>query len=212
MSVIGTILTLALIAGLFYLAREKGADTSKALWIPLLWLLIVASRPVSMWLHINREITLEDRYTEGSPLDATYYAMLLVAGLLTLNRRWARIKGFLQANLPILLFFFYCGLSIVWADAPAIAAKRWIKAVGDLVMVLVVLTDPNPALAIRRIFERMGFVLLPLSILFIWFLPSMGTSYDQIDWALRPCSADWARCGRFWAFSRFVRRPTAFDC
>ncbi len=181
MSVIGTILTLALIAGLFYLAREKGADTSKALWIPLLWLLIVASRPVSMWLHINREITLEDRYTEGSPLDATYYAMLLVAGLLTLNRRWARIKGFLQANLPILLFFFYCGLSIVWADAPAIAAKRWIKAVGDLVMVLVVLTDPNPALAIRRIFERMGFVLLPLSILFIWFLPSMGTSYDQID-------------------------------
>jgi len=42
MTVVGTILTLALIAGLFYLAHEKGADSSKALWIPLLWLLIVA--------------------------------------------------------------------------------------------------------------------------------------------------------------------------
>jgi exopolysaccharide production protein ExoQ len=151
------------------------------LWIPLLWLLIVSSRPVSMWLHINREVSLEDRYTEGSPLDAAYYAILLVAGLLTLNRRWVRVKGFLLANLPILLFFIYCGLSIMWADSPAIAAKRWVKAVGDLVMILVVLTDPYPALAIRRVFEWVGFVLLPLSILFIVFIPSMGSSYDPVD-------------------------------
>ena len=181
MSVIGTILALALIAGLFYLAHEKGAETSKALWIPLMWLLIIASRPVSMWLQVNREVTLTDRFTEGSPLDATYYALLLVAGLLTLNRRWIRVKGFLLANLPIVLFFFYCGLSVMWADSPGVAVKRWIKAVGDLVMILVVLTDPNPSLAIRRIFERVGFVLLPLSILFIVFLPSMGSSYDPLD-------------------------------
>ena len=181
MSVIGIILTLALIAGLFYFAHEKEAITSKALWIPLLWLLVISSRPVSMWLHVNREITLEDRYTEGSPLDATFYALLLAAGLWVLNRRWLRMKGFLQANLPILLFFFYCALSVMWADSPPVAIKRWIKAIGDLVMVLVVLTDPNPSLAIRRIFERVGFVLLPLSILFIVFLPSMGSSYDPID-------------------------------
>ena len=180
MSVIGIILTLALIGALFYLAHEKSDATSKALWIPLLWLLIVSSRPVSMWLHVNREITLEDRYTEGSPLDATYYAVLIVAGLYTLNRRWARMRGFLQANLAVLLFFFYCGLSVMWADSSLVATKRWIKAVGDLVMVLLVLTDPNPGLAIRRIFERVGFVLLPLSILFIVFLPSMGSSYDPI--------------------------------
>ena len=181
MSVIGIILTLATIAGLFYFAHEEEAETSKALWIPLLWLLIISSRPVSMWLHASREITLEDQYTEGSPLDATFYALLLLAGLFVLNRRWVRMKGFLQANLPILLFFLYCGLSVMWADSPAIAIKRWIKAIGDLVMVFVVLTDPNPRLAIRRIFERVGFVLLPLSILFIVFLPSMGSSYDPID-------------------------------
>lgn len=181
MSIIGIILTVALIAALFYFAHEKSAVTSKALWIPLLWLLIISSRPVSMWLHVNREVTLEDRYTEGSPLDATYYAVLLVAGVYVLNRRWVQMKGYLQANLPVLLFFFYCGLSVMWADSPPVAIKRWIKAIGDLVMMLVVLTDPNPALAMRRIFERVGFVLLPLSILFIVFLPSMGSSYDPID-------------------------------
>jgi exopolysaccharide production protein ExoQ len=81
----------------------------------------------------------------------------------------------------VLLFFFYCGLSIVWADSPMIAFKRWVKAVGDLAMVLVILTDPRPALAIRRVFERVGFVLLPLSALFILFFPSMGSSYDPLD-------------------------------
>ena len=181
MSAVAAFLTIALIAGLFYLEREKGERTSHALWIPVAWLMIVSSRPVSMWLHINREVTLEDRYTEGSPLDAAYYGVLVVFAVLILNRRWVRVKGFLQANLPILLFFFYCGLSIVWADSPAIAMKRWIKAVGDLAMVLVVLTDPRPALAIRRLFERVGFVLLPLSVLFILFFPSMGSSYDPVD-------------------------------
>jgi exopolysaccharide production protein ExoQ len=181
MSAIATILTLALIAGLFYLNREKGEYTSKALWIPVFWLLIVSSRPVTGWLNINREITLEDRFTEASPVDAAYYGLLVVASLLILNRRWVRVRGFVQANLPILLFFFYCGLSIVWADSPAIAMKRWIKAVGDVAMVLVVLTDPNPGLAIRRVFERVGFVLLPLSILFIKYFPSMGSIYDPFD-------------------------------
>jgi exopolysaccharide production protein ExoQ len=181
MSAIAAILTLALIAGLFYLSREKGECTSKALWVPVLWLLIVSSRPVSMWLHLSREVTLEDRYTEGSPLDAAYYALLLVAAVLTLNRRWVRTKDFLQANLPILLFFFYCALSVMWADSPGVAVKRWVKAVGDLAMVLVVLTDPNPSLAVRRVFERVGFVLLPLSVLFIYFFPSMGSSYDPVD-------------------------------
>ncbi|KAA6457875.1 O-antigen ligase family protein [Acidobacteria bacterium AB60] len=181
MTILGIALVSALIGALFYFAREKGQTTSKALWIPLLWILIISSRPVSMWLHVNREITLEDRYTEGSPLDATYYAVLLIAGLLVLNRRWARVKPFLQANLPVLLFFLYCGLSVMWADSPAIAIKRWVKAIGDLVMILVMLTDPHPSLAIRRMFERVGFVLLPLSILFIFFIPSMGSSYDPID-------------------------------
>lgn len=181
MSAVAAVLTLALIAGLFYLEKEKGERTSAGLWIPIAWLLIVSSRPVSMWLHINREITLEDRYTEGSPLDAAYYAVLLVLAVLTLNRRWVRVKPFLQANLPVLLFFFYCGLSIAWADSPGVAVKRWVKAVGDLSMILLVLTDPRPALAIRRLFERVGFVLLPLSVLFILFFPSMGSSYDPVD-------------------------------
>lgn len=181
MSLVATILTVALIASLFYLDREKGVRTSKALWIPVLWLLIVSSRPVSMWLHVNRGVTLSDQYTEGSPVDATVFGILILGAALTLNRRVAQVRAYLEANWAILLFFGYCGLSIAWADEPPISLKRWIKAVGDFLMILVVLTDDQPALAIRRVFARVGFILLPLSVLFIWFIPSIGSAYDPTD-------------------------------
>jgi len=72
----------------------------------------------------------------------------------------------LRANGPILLFFFYTALSIVWSDYPDVAFKRWIKGVGDIVMVLIVLTDPNRLTAFKRLLARVGFLLLPFSILF----------------------------------------------
>lgn len=181
MKVLATIIAAGLIAALFYLVREKHQRTSWALWIPVTWLLIVSSRPVSMWLHINREVTLSDRYTEGSPLDAAVYGLLILAAGLVLNRRAAQIKQFLRVNLPVILFFAYCVTSVAWSDDPAIAIKRCVKAVGDVLMVLVVLTDPEPAPAIRRMFARVGFVLLPLSVLFIKYYPSMGTAYNATD-------------------------------
>jgi hypothetical protein len=176
MSIVATFLTLGLIAWLFYLDREPDQFTSPALWVPALWMAIISSRPISMWLHINRELSMEDRYTEGSPLDAGFYAILIAIAALTLNRRWPRVKQFLQSNLPVILFFVYCLLSVMWSDAPPIALKRWVKAIGDVLMVLVILTDPNPRLAMKRIFTRCGFVLLPLSFLFIFGIPSIGTN------------------------------------
>jgi hypothetical protein len=41
------------IAGLFYLDRDNSIRTSKALWLPVIWLWIVGSRPVSAWLGLS---------------------------------------------------------------------------------------------------------------------------------------------------------------
>ena len=85
----------------------------------------------------------------------------------------------LRLNKPILLYFAYCAVSILWSDYPDVAFKRWIKAVGDLVMVLVVLTEPDPAEAVKRLFTRVGFVLLPISILFVKYYPEWGRDYHR---------------------------------
>jgi len=178
---IGTIVCVASIAWLFFMDRDAGARPSKALWIPTAWLLINGSRAVSTWLHMTPAVSLAQQYTEGSPIDAVIYGVLIVAGALVLNFRSRQVRQFLRDNLPLLLFFSYCALSIVWSDHSFIAFKRWSKSVGDLVMVIVVLTDPYPLAAIKRLFTRAAFVLLPLSVLFIKCYPDLGSAYSPED-------------------------------
>jgi exopolysaccharide production protein ExoQ len=181
MTLIGTILVLGIVCGLFYLVRDNQASTSRALWIPTLWFWIVFSRPVTMWLHFDRNVTLQNQYVEGSPVDATFYGLLILASLVVVNLRGRAFRNFLQLNFAILLYFFYCAVSVAWSDAPGIALKRWIKAAGEMIVILVVLTDPSPTAALKRLFTRLSFVLIPLSALFIYVIPSLGSSYDPID-------------------------------
>lgn len=104
---------------------------------------------------------------------------MLVIGVGVLVRRSSKVSELLRSNIPVLLFFLYCGLSIVWSDFPAVAAKRWLRAVGDIVMVLVILTELNWLVAIRRVFSRIAIVSIPLSILFIRYYPELGRAYSR---------------------------------
>jgi O-antigen ligase len=53
-----------------------------------------------------------------------------------------------------------------------------IKAVGDFVIVLVVLSDAEPVAAFQRVLKRMTYVLIPLSVLFIKYYPNLGVQWS----------------------------------
>src|SRR5712691_1045106 len=162
-----------LILALFLLDRDRKSQVSSAVWIPVAWLSISASRTVGEWFGTVHATRLE-QLREGSPLDALIFSGLLAAGLIVLIARRRRVRTFLRGNGPLLIFFAYCLVSVLWSDYPLGAFKRWTKALGDLVMVLVVLTDPEPTGALKRLLARPGFVLLPLSILLIKYYPNLG--------------------------------------
>lgn len=166
------------ILGLLWLDRDKESRTSSALWIPVVWLWIVGSRPVSVWLQIAPPQSASDQYIEGSPLDRLVFAVLIVAGLVVLACRGGRVARLLRANWPIVLFFIYCATSTIWSDFPGVAFRRWVKSLGDLVLILVVLTDGEPLAAVKRVLSRVGFVLLPVSVLLIKYYPSLGRTYS----------------------------------
>jgi O-antigen ligase len=79
---------------------------------------------------------------------------------------------------PILLFFGYCLVSAIWSDYPDVSAKRWVKDLGDLLMVMVMLTDPNPLAALKRLLTRVGLLLATFSILFVKYFPTLGRNYS----------------------------------
>ena len=174
---IATIIFALGILGLFRLDRDWNSRVSPAFWIPVVWLSISASRMVSQWFGGVGPLASPDVLEEGSPLDAFIFASLLAAGVVVLLGRRERAGELLRANGPLFVFFFYCAVSFLWSDYPFVALKRWTKAVGDLVMVLVILTDPEPTAALKRFLASSGFLLIPLSILLIGYYPGVGWNY-----------------------------------
>jgi exopolysaccharide production protein ExoQ len=179
--VVATFICCAGIIGLFYLDRDHKARTSPALWITSAWFLLACSRSVSRWLELaqNGGGSITEQLSEGSPADMAVLTALLFLGLIVLWKRRERVARSLRHSGPILLFFSYCLISLVWSDFPAVAFKRWNKAIGDWVMILIVWTDPQPIFALKRLVARATYTLIPLSILFIKYYPSLGRGYGR---------------------------------
>jgi exopolysaccharide production protein ExoQ len=170
------------IAGLFYLDRDSSARPSKALWLPVIWLAINGSRPVSAWLGMSPPPTIPGQLPQTSLLDQAVAGSLMLLAAIVLIRRGSDVAGLLKASWPILLYFSFALVSLSWSDFPAWGFKRWTRALGDVVMALIIVTDAHPAAALRRLYSRAGFILLPLSLLFIKYYPNLGTATDPFGW------------------------------
>jgi exopolysaccharide production protein ExoQ len=163
---------------LFALDRQPKGQTSKALWIPVIWLLIAGSRNPGEWLQMQGPSGQGGRYMEGNPVDRAILAALMAIGLIVLFRRSRQVTALLSTNAPVLLFFSYCAISCAWSDFPDVAFKRWFRGMGDVIMVLVILTEADWVAGLKRVLTRVGFVLLPLSVLLIRYYPALGRGYS----------------------------------
>jgi O-antigen ligase len=142
-------------------------------------MVLAGSRSMSMWLQMAGSAVEEN--VEGNPLDRLVFSGLLAMALGVLFARGRKATTAWTINGPLLVFFFYCAISTVWSDFPGIALKRWIKAIGDPVMIMIVLTDPNRAEAMKRFFARTAFFFMPVSILLIKYYPHLGLSFSRAD-------------------------------
>jgi O-antigen ligase len=181
MQLIAIILIVPAMLWLLNLNREAEENPSRALWIPLVWMLIAGSRSVSSWFTSSDNVPLEQRYAEGTPLDAAIFAFLILCALFILNRRARGIDRFFRANRALLIFFAYCAVSMAWSESPLIAVKHYVKLCGDLLMALVVLTEADPRAALHSVLSRAALILLPLSVLLILGFPELGSSFNLSD-------------------------------
>ena len=158
-------------------ARER-PNVTGALWIPLVWILIISSRFTSEWLNLFGLHFGAASLEEGSPLDASVYFALIAAGLYILRKRRVQLSEIIRNNQWLAIFFVYCFLAIFWSDFPFVAFKRWIKVLGHPIMALIVLTEPDPVDAVTRLMKRCAYVVVPISILFIKYYPQWGRGFS----------------------------------
>lgn len=121
-----------------------------------------------------------DDYAEGSPVDRAVFFSLIAAAVYVLSQRKIDWRRLLVQNKWIALYFLFCLSSIAWTDEPFVLFKRWVKDLGNPIMVLVILSEDRPYLAVGVILRRLAFLLLPLSVLFIRYYPELGRGY-RID-------------------------------
>ena len=168
---------LAFIVYLFRTDLKRPDGPTHAIWVPLIWMFLAGSRYVSSWLGLTPGMTDASQYSDGSPVDRLVFLGLIIAGIVILARReidWARIA---HLNTIIVLYLLYCLSSAAWSEEPSILVRRWIKDLGTPIMALVVLTEPRPYEALAALLRRFTFLVLPLSFLFVRYLPDLAREY-----------------------------------
>ena len=71
---LATLICIAFIAYMMRMDMKKKIEgVSKAVWIPLFWMLIAGSRYVSRWIHLGSPVAALEASQEGSPLDRAIF-------------------------------------------------------------------------------------------------------------------------------------------
>jgi len=174
---VALILWLILLVGLLRYDPAKEPGTSRALWVPLLWLFIAGSRLPTQWLG-GRTGSAAATFETGSPTDRNFFFLLIFLAIGILASRSFKWTDFIADNIPLSALLLFGLLSVLWSDFAFVAFKRWFRDLGSYLVILVALTDPRPFAAIRTLLRRIFYLLIPLSVLLIKYYPGLGRAYE----------------------------------
>ena len=170
-------LWLTLLVGLLYFDPAKVPGTSLALWVPVIWMFIVATRLPSQWFGGQVALTTQT-LEEGNSLDRSVLIVLMLLAIGILISRSFKWCDFFARNVALTAFLSFALVSVLWSDFPFVAFKRWFRDLGNYLVVLVVLSDPDPLEAVRAVLRRLCYLLIPLSVLLIKYFPEIGKQYS----------------------------------
>jgi exopolysaccharide production protein ExoQ len=168
---------LIFLAGLLYLDPARIVGTSPALWVPVIWMFIVGTRLPSQWLG-GKVVSAARAFEEGNSLDRTIFCIFILLATGILMSRSFKWSDFFGRNLALTAFLLFALLSVLWSDFPFVSFKRWFRDLGNYLVVLVVLSDPDPVEAVRTVLRRLCYILISLSVLLIKYYPDIGIQYN----------------------------------
>lgn len=148
---------------------------SRTFWVPVFWMLILGSRPLSWWLGVSGS----GSNLEGNWFDRSLYIGLIFVAIYILSQRQISWSALLGQNKALLLFYLFLLMTILWAPFPFVGFKRWFKDIGAIFIILLILTEENPLEATKAMFARCAYVWFPLSEIFAKYFPGIGREYSH---------------------------------
>jgi len=171
--ILALILCTAFVLFLLRLERKQSPEMTRILWIPTIWMLYTASKPLSVWL-LQSGADVES----GSPLDRAFLLALICISLSILTRRKYNWHAAMKENAWLVVLIIFMLVSILWSDIPYISFKRWTREFQAVLMAFVVHSEPSPRQAMESILRRTIYILIPFSWLLIKYFPMYGRLYS----------------------------------
>jgi exopolysaccharide production protein ExoQ len=166
---------------LFRLDRAWRRLPSAALWIPGIWLAMASSRQMSFWLGSVGLVGGGTSNLEGSPVNVIFNGSLFLITLVVLYRRGFSWGEFTAANKALVSIFAFFLCSALWSPFPLPTVKRLIQEFGCVLTGLIILTERDPGESLRVLFVRVSYILFPLSVIFIRYIPSIGRVVSSVS-------------------------------
>ena len=156
---------------LLRLDYKQENTVSRGLWVPTIWMLSTATKPLDIWFGIEQQGD-----AEGSLVDRVFLNGILCLVLFLLAKRKINWSSIIKENAWLIVLISYMLVSILWSEIPYISFKRWMRELIAVVMAFVVLTEQNPSQAVQSILRRTAYILIPFSLLLVKFYPQYGSS------------------------------------
>ncbi|MFT3781737.1 MAG: O-antigen ligase family protein [Nibricoccus sp.] len=164
----------------FRFEKKRDFGLTSGLFWPTLWYMVVASRPIGVWL-ITWGVPLPGGVAnpeDGSIIDRLFFAILAVIGLRILSKRGFSWTRAIADNKCLTFFVLYIAISICWSDYTFVSFKRFIKLFGSIVMAMVVLTNGRPLDSIFTVLRRCLYIHIPMSIICTRYFREIGVSFE----------------------------------
>jgi len=114
---------------------------------------------------------------EGSPLDRAFLIILLCLGLIILAKRKFSWSNAIKENIWLMVLIGYMLVSCLWSDIPFLSLKRWSRQVIAVVMAFILLTETDPRKALKSLFRRIIYILIPFSYILTHYFAEYGRAY-----------------------------------
>jgi len=174
--ILALIICIIFVLWLLRLDHKSSPDNSLALWIPTIWVLLIAGKPLGVWFFSGPRADGE----MGSPLDRNFIITLIILGLIILLKRRFSFSKAVKDNYLLIFLAAFTLLSTLWSNIFFTSLARWIREIlTALIMSFVMLSENNPREAMLSILRKTTYIHVPFSLLLIKYYPLLGVQYGR---------------------------------
>ncbi len=165
-------------------ARDMRYDQKWAIGLTIFYLILTTTRAFDFW----KGNTVAESYAnswKGNILISLLGNLVLLIIIPFLMIKFERVKERLAQNWPLALLFGYTLISCLWSEFPDIAFRRWVKIFIYFLLILNLISLPNPIQLLRKTFLFYIYIVSTLNLVMIFVSREYG--WQPYDGGVLPC-------------------------